>query len=103
MSSSLDRAVSHLHAGGLVTFPTETVYGLGGDANNPEATRRIFELKGRPADHPLIVHLAAAGQLSDWATNIPSVAWQLAEAFWPGPLTLVLAPTAGIKQVVPGG
>ena len=83
------RAVEVLERGGLIGLPTETVYGLAADASRPEAVRRIFELKGRPADHPLIVHVADAKQLDRWARAIPDAARVLAEAFWPGPLTLV--------------
>lgn len=84
-------------------FPTETVYGLGADARNPEAVSQIFSVKGRPADHPLIVHLADAGQLTGWAQDVPGAAWRLAEAFWPGPLTLVLPRLAGVPDAVTGG
>ena len=86
----IDKAVSILRAGGLVAFPTETVYGLGADAGNPEAVARIFAAKGRPADHPLIVHLGSADLLDDWAIDIPPLARTLAAACWPGPLTIVL-------------
>jgi L-threonylcarbamoyladenylate synthase len=86
----IEAAVRLLREGKLVAFPTETVYGLGADASNPAAVRRIFEAKGRPADHPLIVHLADAGGLDYWARNIPQGAWRLVERFWPGPLTLIL-------------
>lgn len=103
LSPGVDQAAAVLHAGGLVAFPTETVYGLGADARNPEAVARIFAAKGRPADHPLIVHLADAGQLTGWAQNIPEAAWRLAEAFWPGPLTLVLPRLAGVPDAVTGG
>ncbi len=96
-------AVAVLRRGGLVAFPTETVYGLGGDARNPEAVARIFSAKGRPVDHPLIVHLPQAAQLVEWARDIPSAAWQLAEAFWPGPLTLVLPRAPGVLDAVIGG
>lgn len=98
----VQRAVTVLRAGGLVAFPTETVYGLGADARNPEAVARVFSAKGRPADHPLIVHLADASQLTGWAQDIPRTAWQLAEAFWPGPLTLVLARAPGVLDAVTG-
>lgn len=87
--AEIERAVAVLRAGGLVGLPTETVYGLAGDASNPAAVRRIFEAKGRPPDHPLIVHLGDAAQLDEWAAELPPVAHRLAEAFWPGPLTLV--------------
>ena len=87
---NLRRAADLLRAGELVSFPTETVYGLGGDASNPEAVGKIFAAKGRPADHPLIVHLAGATDLPRWAATVPEEAILLAEKFWPGPLTLVL-------------
>jgi L-threonylcarbamoyladenylate synthase len=86
----LAAAAQCLRAGGLVAFPTETVYGLGANACNPAAVRRIFEAKGRPADHPLIVHLGSMDNLDYWAKDIPGAAWRLAERFWPGPLTLIL-------------
>jgi len=99
----LAEAVRLLQAGELVAFPTETVYGLGADAANPEAVARIFAAKGRPADHPLIVHLAGAGHLEQWARDIPQEAWDLAEAFWPGPLTLILKRAPGVPKAVTGG
>ncbi len=99
----LTQAAALLRAGGLVAFPTETVYGLGADARNPAAVARIFSAKGRPADHPLIVHLADAGQLALWARDIPETAWRLAAAFWPGPLTMVLPRMAGLPDAVTGG
>ena len=102
-ADGLDRAVDLLRAGRLVAFPTETVYGLGADAANPAAVARIFQAKGRPADHPLIVHLASAAQVDDWAGEFPAPARALAEAFWPGPLTLVLARAAGVPDAVTGG
>ena len=83
-------AVEVLRAGGLVAFPTETVYGLGADAANPDALRRLFAVKGRPTDHPVIVHVARAAQLDDLGRDVPDVAHVLATAFWPGPLTLVV-------------
>jgi len=101
--NDLDRAVALLQAGELVAFPTETVYGLGADAANPVAVARIFAAKRRPADHPLIVHLPADGYLDRWARDIPSTAWELAEAFWPGPLTLILKRAAAVPKVVTGG
>jgi L-threonylcarbamoyladenylate synthase len=99
----LDRAVELLRAGGLVAFPTETVYGLGADATNPAAVARIFAAKGRPADHPLIVHLASAEQVADWADEVPAPARALAQAFWPGPLTLVLRRSVRVPDCVTGG
>ena len=89
-AASLDEAARILLAGGLVAVPTETVYGLGADAQNPAAVRRVFELKGRPATHPLIVHIDHPRQLERWALSVPPAAQALAERFWPGPLTLVL-------------
>ncbi len=83
-------AAQLLQDGGLVAFPTETVYGLGANAADPAAVRRIFAAKGRPADHPLIVHVEGPDALDLWARDVPSAAWRLAERFWPGPLTLIL-------------
>ena len=89
--------------GGLVAFPTETVYGLGADAANEQALARIFAAKGRPADHPLIVHVAAARDIERWAREIPPVVWRLAGRFWPGPLTLILRRAPGVSDLVTGG
>ncbi|MEO6699670.1 MAG: L-threonylcarbamoyladenylate synthase [Paraperlucidibaca sp.] len=97
------RAADILRRGGLAAFPTETVYGLGADASNERAVARIFTTKGRPADHPLIVHLAAADEMARWARDIPDVAWQLAECIWPGPLTLILKRAPGVLDAVTGG
>ena len=99
----IDNAVAVLRAGGLVAFPTETVYGLGADASNPAAVRRIFEAKGRPATHPVIVHLADAVQLANWAREVPEGARRLARKFWPGPLTIILKRAAKVSDVVTGG
>ncbi|MFM1886652.1 MAG: hypothetical protein RL026_1809 [Pseudomonadota bacterium] len=99
----LARAVATLRAGGLVVMPTETVYGLGADARNPHAVAGIFALKGRPSSHPLIVHVAADARLEDWADAVPEVAQRLAEAFWPGPLTLVLPRGPAVPPEVTGG
>jgi L-threonylcarbamoyladenylate synthase len=88
--ADIARAVEALRRGGLVAFPTETVYGLGADASNPDALRRLYAVKGRPPRHPVIVHLADSDQLGDWARAVPPEAQKLAGAFWPGPLTLVL-------------
>ena len=99
----LERAVADLEAGLTVVFPTETVYGLGADASNPNAVKRIFAIKGRPADHPLIVHIAGLRQLDAWADPIPPEAWRLAERFWPGPLTLVLPRSEQVSLAVTGG
>jgi L-threonylcarbamoyladenylate synthase len=96
-------AVSVLRRGGLVAFPTETVYGLGADAASPEAVARIFAVKGRPRNHPLIVHLAEAVAVKEWAADVPPDAWALAEAFWPGPLTLILPRGHRVPDAVTGG
>ncbi|UXY17324.1 L-threonylcarbamoyladenylate synthase [Chitiniphilus purpureus] len=96
-------ALDRLRAGELVAIPTETVYGLAADAANPQAIAKIFALKGRPADHPVIVHIAGSAQLADWATDIPAHAWRLAEAFWPGPLTLILRRQPQVPDAVTGG
>ncbi len=96
-------AAAMLRAGGTVAFPTETVYGLGADASNPLAVRQIFEIKGRPDYHPLIVHIADVSQLDVWAENIPDAAWQLAEQFWPGPLTLILPRRGNVLDEITGG
>src|SRR5574341_651819 len=101
--AQIKRAVEILRSGGLVAFPTETVYGLGADASNPQAVRRIFEAKGRPARHPVIVHLASAEALSRWAREVPRAAGLLAQHFWPGPLTLVLKRAPGVIDEVTGG
>lgn len=103
-STSIDpiRASLLLTRGGVVAFPTETVYGLGADAKNEGAVREVFRLKGRPADHPVIVHLPNAAQLNRWVKDIPDAAWRLAEAFWPGPLTLILTRQPWVGDVVTG-
>src|SRR6516225_3809668 len=100
---AIARAAELLRAGGLVALPTETVYGLGADASNAEASAKIFAAKGRPADHPLIVHLADAEALTEWAREIPKEAIALARAFWPGPLTMILKKEAEVPDVVTGG
>jgi L-threonylcarbamoyladenylate synthase len=97
------RAVAALGRGGLVAFPTETVYGLGADATDATAVARIFAVKGRPPDHPLIVHLADAAGVATWARAVPDEALVLAAACWPGPLTLVLRRAPGVLDVVTGG
>lgn len=101
--AALAEALIALRAGALVGLPTETVYGLAGDARNAAAVRKIFTAKGRPADHPLIVHLASAAHLDDWARDIPPLARRLAAAFWPGPLTLILKRRSEVLDVVTGG
>jgi len=102
-TQNLDLAVSYLRSGELVAFPTETVYGLGADARNPDAIQKVFQAKGRPADHPLIVHIADAQQLSEWATRIPASAWLLAASFWPGPLTIILPKHPSVSALITGG
>ena len=101
----LDDAVRILRAGGLVAFPTETVYGLGADAANPEALHRLYSVKGRPASHPVIVHLATGDRdaVARWATGLPPAARALADACWPGPLTLVVPRAEGVPEEVTGG
>jgi L-threonylcarbamoyladenylate synthase len=96
-------AARALEQGALVALPTETVYGLGADAENPAAVAAIYAAKGRPQDHPLIVHLAPDAELDDWAAAIPDEARQLAAAFWPGPLTMILKRAARIPAAVSGG
>jgi L-threonylcarbamoyladenylate synthase len=103
MTADIERAVALLWQGELVAFPTETVYGLGADASNPDAVARIFTAKGRPADHPLIVHIPSAEHLEQWARDIPETARVLAQAFWPGPLTLILKRRPGVLDAVTGG
>ena len=99
----IERAARILRGGGLVAFPTETVYGLGADASNPAAVRKIFAAKGRPADHPVIVHIAEAAELKHWAADVPRAAWTLAEKFWPGPLTMVFRRAPRVPDIVTGG
>ncbi|MGZ0077095.1 L-threonylcarbamoyladenylate synthase [Methylomonas sp. YC3] len=100
---SIRHAVELLRQGQLVAFPTETVYGLGADAANPDAVAKIFAAKGRPADHPLIVHIASAAQINDWAEAVPEAALRLAEHFWPGPLTMILNKKSTVPAAVTGG
>jgi L-threonylcarbamoyladenylate synthase len=99
----LATAVQALRDGELVAFPTETVYGLGAHAGYPAALRRIFELKGRPTTHPLIVHIDSLRYLTRWAREVPEAAQKLAERFWPGPLTLVLPRAENVHRLVTGG
>ena len=101
--TEVSRAADLLRAGELVAFPTETVYGLGADASNPQAVARIFAAKGRPADHPLIVHLPDTSHLHRWAVDIPEAAYKLAAAFWPGPLTLILKRHPSVSDAITGG
>lgn len=101
--NDIQRAVQLLRQGELVALPTETVYGLGADALNPDAVAKIFAAKGRPSDHPLIVHLADASQIMTWAREVPKDAIALARAFWPGPLTLILKKDESVPDLVTGG
>lgn len=96
-------AAAHLSAGDLVAFPTETVYGLGADACNSAAVARIYEVKGRPANHPLIVHIASMDRMGDWASDVPEYAIKLAREYWPGPMTLVLLRSELAADFITGG
>ena len=96
-------AAEHIRAGELVAFPTETVYGLGADASNDAAVAKIFAAKGRPADHPLIVHIASSAQVLDFASSVPPFAQALMAAFWPGPLTVILPRKPGVATAAAGG
>lgn len=102
MRVSLEQAIAELKQGGVVAIPTETVYGLAADATNDSALRKIFAIKQRPADHPLIVHIGDINQVQDWVTTFPDVAIALASTFWPGPLTLVLPAQPHVSRVVRG-
>ncbi len=102
-AAAIARAARLLEEGRLVAFPTETVYGLGADASNPEAVAGIFTAKGRPSNHPVIVHVARDADLSLWTTHLPREASQLIDAFWPGPLTLILPRAPQVPAAVAGG
>ncbi|HTJ69761.1 MAG TPA: L-threonylcarbamoyladenylate synthase [Actinospica sp.] len=102
-TGDIEKAVRVLGDGGLVAVPTETVYGLGADAENPAALARIFQAKGRPPTHPLIVHIGGAQQLDEWVEDVPEAARVLAERFWPGPLTLVLRRSERVPLEATGG
>jgi L-threonylcarbamoyladenylate synthase len=102
-ASIIKDAALALKEGHLVAFPTETVYGLGADATNEKAVARIYEVKGRPKDHPLIVHISSAEMLDKWASEIPEYAIKLAREFWPGPMTLILPRTSIAKDFITGG
>lgn len=102
-TDAISSAAAKLRAGGLVAFPTETVYGLGADATNQSAVSRIYEVKGRPHDHPVIVHLADINQLSEWVAEIPAYAITLAREFWPGPMTLILPRSSKVGDFITGG
>jgi L-threonylcarbamoyladenylate synthase len=99
----IEAAVQALRDGELVAFPTETVYGLGANAQNPAAVRKVFELKGRPEQHPVIVHLDSPRYLHRWVREVPQVATRLAESFWPGPLTMVMPRAGNVHDVITGG
>ncbi|CAN5612339.1 L-threonylcarbamoyladenylate synthase [soil metagenome] len=99
----IEHAVHLLQSGELVAFPTETVYGLGADASNPSAVAKLYAAKGRPTNHPVIVHLSDFSQLSAWASSVPDRALRLAERFWPGPLTLILPKAAHVLDEITGG
>jgi L-threonylcarbamoyladenylate synthase len=103
MTPEIRKAAELLRAGGLVAFPTETVYGLGADASNATAVARLYAVKGRPADHPVIVHFASAEQAFGWAREVPEAARKLAARFWPGPLTLILKRSKLAQDFVTGG
>ena len=103
LPASVQQAARSLAAGELVAFPTETVYGLGADAGSDPAVAKIFDAKGRPSDHPLIVHVADAGSVAHFAASVPPFAQRLMEAFWPGPLTLILPRRNGVGAAAAGG
>ena len=102
-ADAIFNAAKALKDGHLVAFPTETVYGLGADATNEKAVSRIYSVKGRPSDHPLIVHITSINKLEDWATDIPDYAIKLAREFWPGPMTLILPRKEIAKDFITGG
>jgi L-threonylcarbamoyladenylate synthase len=102
-AAAIERAAEVLRRGGIVALPTETVYGLAADADNEDAVRKLFAAKGRPADHPLIVHVSGADAFDDWAAEVPDAAHVLARTFWPGPLTLVLRRSTRVRDIVTGG
>jgi L-threonylcarbamoyladenylate synthase len=103
LKNDVARAAQILRAGGLVAFPTETVYGLGADAWNPAAVKRLYAVKGRPADHPVIVHFATAKHAFEWTREVPQAATTLAARFWPGPLTLILKRAPRAPDFITGG
>jgi L-threonylcarbamoyladenylate synthase len=102
MQVNLEQAIAKLKNGEVVAIPTETVYGLAADATNDEALRQIYAIKQRPADNPLIVHIGDASQVNDWAAEFPPLAQKLAQAFWPGPFTLVLKAKDSVSSIVRG-
>ena len=102
-SETIISAAAYLAAGGLVAFPTETVYGLGADACNASAVAKIYSVKDRPSDHPLIIHLGSINRMSDWASDVPEYAISLARNFWPGPMTLILKRSELASDLITGG
>jgi L-threonylcarbamoyladenylate synthase len=102
-AAAITDAATTLAGGKLVAFPTETVYGLGVDATNKDAVARLYQVKGRPVDHPLIVHISTAAHLDKWASEIPAYAIKLARSFWPGPMTLILPRTELARDFITGG
>ena len=102
-AATIQQAARILESGGLVAFPTETVYGLGADAENPQAVAKIYAAKGRPSSHPVIVHLAPDADIAYWTSDIPAEARKLIDVFWPGPLTLILKRASHIPDAVSGG
>lgn len=99
----ISKAIALLRQGEVVAFPTETVYGLGADATNPKALRKVFLAKQRPMDHPLIVHIGSEAELDMWVREIPEVAYPLMKAFWPGPLTLIFKKSPQVVDLITGG
>ncbi|RBP30023.1 translation factor SUA5 [Marinobacter pelagius] len=102
-SGAIEHAANLLRRGQLVALPTETVYGLAGDAANPRAVKKIFEAKQRPLGHPLIVHLSDPRRIEQWASKVPETAWKLIEEYWPGPLTLLLPKKDSVSDFITGG
>jgi len=103
VGGDVDRVAAALLAGHLAILPTETVYGLGADARQPAAVRRLFRVKGRPATHPVIVHVGSPSAIADWSTHLPEAGRRLAEAFWPGPLTIVVPAADSVDRALTGG
>jgi len=102
-ADAIDQAAAQLRAGALVAFPTETVYGLGADATNKSAVARIYTVKGRPQDHPLIIHIASMNEMDKWCEEIPTYAISLARDFWPGPMTLIMKRSSLAQDFITGG
>ena len=99
IEAAIPGTIAHLEAHRVLAYPTETVYGLGADASNPDAVAAIFAAKGRPSDHPVIVHVALAADLTQWVSHLPAEAIQLATVFWPGPLTMILPRAASVAEI----